>query len=288
MFSYIFGLIVLFGWATGDIFGGLASRKIGAPQTSFLVSIFGMVLFLPGFILESAKLTNLSLGLLLLTIVLSLFWMAGNVILNHGLKVGYPSVVATVGMSFTALVVILNSIFFNNYVGPMQWSAIGVIMVGIFVTGISVQKDELERKKLLKSIRLGIACMICWAAFFTFIKIVSDKVGWFIPLYIAIIVSAVFLWIGFKISKQNFSFKTVPLYVFGCTLASALILRASDLILNWSIQNNTVDVVGPIAGASPTLFALLSFFIFKERLKKIQLMGVIVTLVGIVMLAFVS
>jgi uncharacterized membrane protein len=47
-------------------------------------------------------------------------------------------------------------------------------------------------------------------------------------------------------------------------------------------------IVAPIAGAYPTLFVFLSRFVFKDRLTKQQGFGIVVTLVGIVLLAFFS
>jgi len=49
-----------------------------------------------------------------------------------------------------------------------------------------------------------------------------------------------------------------------------------------------VSVVAPIAGANPTLFVLLAFFVFKDRLTKQQILGIVLTLLGIVWLSFLS
>jgi len=287
MTAYAFGLFVLLGWALGDIFGGLSSRKIGAFKTSFLVSVFGILIFLPKFASESSMLSELTPWLLGLNIILSLFWTTGNVILNVGMTTAYPSIVASIGMSFAGVVVILNSIVFDNAVGFLQWCAIALIALGVILTGIDIRRNEVEGKKLIRSIILGLSSMICWALYYTFIKPVADAVGWFLPLYIAIAVSTLATWIGSR-QKNAFDFKSIPLLTILFCFLSAFLLRSSDFILNWSIKENFVDVVAPLGGASPVLFAILSFFVFKERLKALQILGVLLVLTGIVTLAFVS
>lgn len=287
MTPYILGLLVLIGWAVGDIFAGVASRKIGAMKTSFLVSIFGVLIFLPWFLHESGGLVEFTPWLFFLTITLSLFWTLGNVVLNFGIATAYPSIVATTAMSFAGVVVIFNSIFFDNHVGSLQWIAIAIIALGVVMTGIDLKKDEIEAKKLLRSVMLGLVSMLCWALYYTFIKIVADSTGWFLPLYITIVVSTIVTLIGSK-GISTLVFKSTPILISALCFGSALVLRSSDFILNWSIKENLVGIVAPIGGASPVLFALLSFFVFKERLKPFQIVGVVTALIGIITLSFVS
>lgn len=54
------------------------------------------------------------------------------------------------------------------------------------------------------------------------------------------------------------------------------------------ISKSSVAVIVPIAGSSPTLFALLAFFVFKESITKQQILGIVTTLVGIVFLSIFS
>lgn len=87
---------------------------------------------------------------------------------------------------------------------------------------------------------------------------------------------------GIALQKPNYKNALMPIII--CTL----LLRIGDFSFNIGISKGMTAVVAPISGAFPTLFALLSFFVFKDPIKKQQILGIIVTLVGIVLLSALS
>lgn len=284
MSPFLLGIIAHVGWAVGDIFAGLSSRKIGSLKTSFLVAVCGFLIFSPLLYFYFDNLKLLTLELFFLTLFLSIFAISGNVILNQGMKTGYPSIVGTIGASFVALTIVLNSIFFENFVSKVQWIAIIIIFSGVLVLGINTGGEKVNKIKLKKSILFGVLCCLFWAIYFTWIKIVMDQLGWFVPMYITTFTAVVSLFFVSKpgeIISEGLTFKTFYLILF-----CAILLRSADFILNWSIKNDFISIVGPIAGAYPTLFVVLSFFVFKEKLGKFQITGIVLGLTGICILSF--
>jgi uncharacterized membrane protein len=65
-----------------------------------------------------------------------------------------------------------------------------------------------------------------------------------------------------------------------------LLLRLGDFVLNIGLSKGLTPIVAPIAGAYPTLFVTLSFIIFKDKVTKSQMFGILITLVGIISLSF--
>lgn len=57
---------------------------------------------------------------------------------------------------------------------------------------------------------------------------------------------------------------------------------------NFGIEKGLSAIVAPIAGAYPALFALLAFIIFKDPITNQQKIGMIITLCGIILLAYFS
>jgi len=69
------------------------------------------------------------------------------------------------------------------------------------------------------------------------------------------------------------------------TFMVALLIRMGDTALNYGLTlPNKSSLVAPIAGAAPILFVISSHFIFKDKLTKQQVIGIIISLVGIVLL----
>ena len=71
-------------------------------------------------------------------------------------------------------------------------------------------------------------------------------------------------------------------------LLNTILLGGGAFSLNIAIEKGLTAVVVPIAGAYPVLFALLAFFVFKDRITRQQIVGIIITLIGIVSLSIYS
>lgn len=90
-----------------------------------------------------------------------------------------------------------------------------------------------------------------------------------------------------KYEKIKLEFPTtkntlVPLV--GLTLIGSL----ANFSYNVGVSKGFTSIVAPIAGSYPTLFVVLAFIVFKVKLTKQQLFGIVVSILGIVMLSILS
>lgn len=69
---------------------------------------------------------------------------------------------------------------------------------------------------------------------------------------------------------------------------SGLLLTAGSFAFNFAVGQGLSSVVASIAGAYPALFALLASIIFKDPITRQQKSGMIITLLGIILLAYFS
>lgn len=72
------------------------------------------------------------------------------------------------------------------------------------------------------------------------------------------------------------------------SLINALLLTAALFSFNIALDKGLTAIVVPIASSYPALFAILAYYVFKDRLSKQQVLGVITTLIGIVVLSALS
>ena len=89
-----------------------------------------------------------------------------------------------------------------------------------------------------------------------------------------------------KLTKTKLEFPKKKVLV--PLVLSILLVRTAEFSYNFALTKGFASVVAPIAGANPTLFVMLAFFVFKEPLTKHQIIGIIITLTGIVALSFLS
>ncbi|OGD92041.1 hypothetical protein A3D81_03165 [Candidatus Curtissbacteria bacterium RIFCSPHIGHO2_02_FULL_40_17] len=285
--AIFFALISFLGWGIGDIFGTVATRKIGAYSTTFWYILLQVPIFAIGIPFFTGHLQNLTLEILILNTTLGLIGTIGLVAFYEGLKVGNAALVGTIAASFAALTVLLSIIFLGESVSLQQSMAIVIIFIGLIGSTLDI-KSLISRKLIVdKGIWMGAVAMLSWGIYWAFIKIPIKELGWFWPGYISILASLPGIWLfiklrEIKLTKLNFKGSFYPLF------ANALLLGVGALSFNLAIEKGFTSIVAPIAGSYPTIFVLLAYLIFRDPITRQQIAGIIITLFGIVMLSVFS
>ena len=288
MNSFIFGLVPFFGWALGDIFGAFASRKIGAYATTIWVFIGSfVVLTVYAFFVGFAQLiTGITLPLFLLNLLLGFFYVSGNFALNEAFTRTNPSLAGTINAAFPALVLVLLVLFFKDPITLPHILVITIIFAGVFLCTFDFGILKSKAKVVNSGLFFALYAMVSFAVVFTFLRVITDKIGWFWPIYISLFPSLIFL--GMMRIKKIPLVSPLKTKTLLPILGSTISLRIGDIIFNLGLHSGLAKIVAPIAGAYPVLFVILAFFVFKDPIKKQQMIGIVVTLLGIVLLSIIS
>lgn len=283
MNAYFFGLIAYLGWGSGDVFGTFATRKVGPYITTFWAFAFGALLgsfYIP---FATDELATITLPLLALNILLGIIYVGGNLVFNEALRLTSAPIVGTIGGSFSALTILLSFLFLGEKISGTHALLILVVFTGVYIT--TSAHSQKRDKGFTKGIMLSLVSFVVWGIYFTFLKILMQQMGWFWPNYIPLLlfplIGVYMKWkkIPFIIPKIN---TAIPLFL------NALTLRGGDFAFNIGASMGLTATVAPIGGAYPTLFAVLSYFVFRDPLNKKQIAGIIITLLGLVALGFVG
>lgn len=283
----IFALISYIGWGVGDIFGTIASRKTNAYVTAFSKLVLGLTIFSFYIPFAKADFDNISLNILVLLAILSLIGYAGLVSFYQGLKQGNASVVGTIAASFTSVVVLLSVVFLKDVLSVKQLISILVIFTGVLLTSLENKKFIISDFISGKGVVYAFVAMISWGIYFTFIKLAVNKIGWFWPAYITSAFAILYTAIYLKVKKIKIDYKAARKSALPIILNAAL-LATAEMSYNFAISKGQTSLVAPIAGAYPTLFVVLAFIVFKDAIKRHQISGIIMTLIGIVLLSIFS
>lgn len=286
MTAFIFAFIAFIGYGVGDIFGTIATRKLGGFSTTFwslIIGIFLFSLYIP-FALNEARF--LTISLFFQTLIISIFYVIALVAFYQALEISSSSLVGAIAASFAAVVVVFSLIFLGEKISSTQALCIIIIFLGVTLSSIELRELKKGDVILSKGIILALIAMLSWGIYFTFIKIPVSKIGWFWPTYITYLTSPIlFIYmrihkIKLKVSMLRVSLKPV--------IFSIILTGIAEFSYNIAISNGKAALVAPVAGSYPVLFTILSFLIFKDPVTKQQVTGIVVTLLGVVLLAFNS
>lgn len=280
--ALILAFITFLGWGTGDLFTIVASRKIGANLTTFWVFSFSVLLSLLVLPFVPHNFAAITLPLLVLNIFLGILYVSGNFLISQAFRISSAPLVGIIIQSFPAVVLILSAFIFKDRITLIQ--AIFIIIIFFGVVCCSVNFSELKQAKKLvdKGTALALIAMVCLAIFFTFSRILITSYGWFLPTFIA---NACFPIILLSLKHQKEKLEIPQLKILFATFMIGFLIKAGDFALNYGLSlPNQSSIVAPIAGAAPILFVISSHFIYKDKLTKQQIVGIIITLFGIVLL----
>lgn len=280
-----FALITYLGWGIGDIFGTLASRKMGGYNSAFYVSAIGFFLsslYAPFAISDLSKFTP---QVLFLTIILAFLIPIPLVAFYEGLRVGNAAVVGTITSSYAAVAVLLSVVLLGESISFYQGVFIAIIFLGIILSGLDFNKIKARNFLHDPGIPYALLAMVLWGIFFAFIKIPIEQVGWFWPGYISLsMFPLILIFMRFKKVKLIRPGKGILIILF----LSAFLIEMGGFSYNLAITKGSVALIAPIASSSVTLFAILAFLIFKDKITRQQIAGIITTLAGIVLLSVFS
>lgn len=283
MLAILFALVAFVGWGSGDVFGGIVSRKIKGYSSSFWLYLFGLVissLLIPFF---WDKLGSISPQMWLLIIFLNLIGPIPVVAMYEGIRVGNASLVGTIGAAFAALTVVLSVIFLNDKLSLLQTFSIVIIFIGLILSSLKLKSLNFKSIFADKGVPYGLVAMVLWGIYFTFIRIPIREVGWFWPSYLAML-GVPIIWVYMFIKKIKLE-KLPNLRITFFSFLNAVLLTGATFSYNFAVMSGQTSIVAPIAGSYPVLFVILSRFVFKDKLTKQQIGGILVTLLGIVALS---
>lgn len=286
MEAIVFALVAYFAWGSGDIFTTIAAKKLNPIATTFWSSIIRISLYtlaIPLFLkdIQHFTLFNVSIGL-----ILGIFACAGYITFYQGTLKANPALVGAISGSWGAVSVILSFIVFHEVVKLEQYIPIVVIFIGVFLSSINLH--ELSSKQIMKEsgVVYAFLSMGCYGIVAAFLKIPIREIGWFWSTYFLILPS-IFLIFFLKSQKRGLKISTIKIGL-PVLLGGALCTVLGETSYNVGIGKGLISLVAPIGGSYATLYVLLAFFIFRERITKQQAVGILTTLIGIVTLSFLS
>lgn len=286
MEAIIFALISYFGWGIGSVFSTISARKLGGYSTTFWMGLSGLLflsLYAP-FVLND--LNNLTMPVLFINLIVGVFGWIGAIAGYKSLTVTNAALAITIQSAYPILAVILSLIIFKEHITPQQTVAILIIFSGLIMMSLNF-KDLIRKQPIVsRGILLSLVTFICFGFYAALIKIPVGEIGWFWPVYINYTLLPLLLIYARlrKINLVGIISKKAVLPV----ILTVILFRIAEFSYNFAISKGLISIVAPIAGANSTLFVVLAFFIFKDPITRQQILGIVTTLIGIVLLSIFS
>ncbi len=274
----------MIGWGASDFFASQASNKVGNFKTLFWSQIAGLLTALILIPVFGFNLTNDPLSIFYVIIV-SVLYTVGYLLFYKAFEIGNISIVSITINLDMVVAVILAVIFSHQSLTIKHLLAVALIFTGISL--VSINLDELKNKKvtITAGIKEAIGAAIAFGIAQTLSEQVSETIGWlpttiYIKLGLIVILLLVTLVTKNKLSLGRTTLKTKSIIgIVGILEAIAL------LSVEYGYMVGDLVVVTPISSALSIVTILMAVVFLKEKLTKLQVTGIVATLIGVVTIA---
>ena len=288
MIAILFSLATFIGWGVGDVFGTIAARKIGGFSYTFWVYVFAFILTTFYVPFQIVNLHLFTLPILFLCIFLGISLIIGNTFFSEASRISNASLVGVISSSaYSGPAVLLSALFFHESLTTVKIISFFLVLIGVITASINFNElGEGHLQKMIKDrgVVYALIAVFCWTIDAVFLKVAILKVGWFWPMYITILCFP--LMFAFMKNQKIKFISPFKKGVFVPVIMATLLLYGGEFTYALGLGSGSPSLVSSISGAYPALFALIAFFVFKDRLTKQQITGILVTLSGVIFLSF--
>ena len=271
--AVFFGLVSAVTWGAGDFSGGMAVKRTNPYGAVIAAHAFSLVLLLVLGIITGEPVPPLR------------DWLWGGAagigggiglaLLYSALAAGQMSIAAPVSALVAAMLPVLVGGFSE---GLPDWGTL--IGFGLALTAVWLISGGIGLKFQPQKLRLPFLAGLCFGAFFIFIHQGSSlSILW--PLVATRIASITSLLIFSIVTRQSW-IPTRNSWLL--IIMSSLLDSAGNVFYALSARLGRMDVAAVLGSLYPGSTVLLAWFILKERVSPLQMIGILVALVAIVLI----
>jgi drug/metabolite transporter (DMT)-like permease len=269
-----FALAASISWGAGDFSGGLATRRAQVLSVVCGAYAVGLIMLMSLAMLWSEPFPS-TLDLLWGSVA-GVVGAIGLVAFYQALSIGRMGIVAPIAAMLSAAVPVLFGAFIEGLPGPIQLIGfvLAFIAVGL-ISGLGVVRGR------PKGLGLALLAGLGFGSFFILISRVSQgAVFW--PLAAARLSSFLFLFAILLIRRQ----KVIPAKsVWPVIFLAGALDGAGNVFFVLATHAGRLDVAAILASLYPAVTVLLATIILKERVTRLQAIGIVVALVAIPLIA---
>lgn len=282
LLSVLSGLGAMIGWGTSDFFANLSSDKIGHLKTFFwsqLAGIIFTILLIPFFGIN----TNIPMLLLLIIFISSTFYAAGYLLFYKAFEIGNVSVVAATVNLNVIIGMIIAAIFSGQSLSLFQTFSVFLILLGVLLVSVNFNDIKNKELKLLAGVKEVLLASVFFGIFWNLSEYISEEIGW-LPASLYIKFGAITSLIIFSFfTKKNLKIEKTTKKILSITILVGVLEAAAVASMNYGLEFGDLMLVSPIASALSIVTILMAVIFLKEKITRIQIFGILITIIGIIL-----
>jgi drug/metabolite transporter (DMT)-like permease len=283
--SILSGLGGMFGWGIYDFLGGIYAKRIGPFRSFFWSQLAGLIsVLLLAFVFTISL--DASVAVVILLPIAAILYSAGYLFFFKGFEIGNLSIVAA-SMNLWAVFTILSTfILIGQRLSTIQFTGVLMIICGVTLASLNWSDIRNQRFQLSSGVKETVFGAFFFGVFWNISEVISEEIGWLsTTLFVKFGIILFLLLFSFLLKRElgltKASAKTK------CMVALMGIIEAGAVaIVNYGLTIGDAILITPIASALSIVTITLAIVFLKEKVTKLQGLGIIAAIAGIIVTGF--
>jgi len=285
LLSILAGLGSMFGWGISDFLAGLFSKRIGNTKTFFWSQLAGLI-FATLLTLFFVVHFNIPTQIAILLPIASIFYAGAYMLFYRGFEVGNISVVSATINLWAVFTMLFAFIFLGQRLSGIQLLGVTMIIAGVTLVSFKWSDFQVNNSHLLKGVRETVAAAVLFGVFWNLSDLITGEIGWLQTTIFVKIGIILFLLLFSLFFKRGLSIAKTTSQTRWMIVLIGVLEAAAVACFNWGLTVGDVILVTPIASALTIVTISLAVVFLKEKITRVQGLGIAIAIIGIILTVF--
>jgi len=285
LLSILLGIGGMFGWGIYDFLGGVFAKQIGSFKSLFWSQLAGLIsIFLLALVFRSS--VNAPVLVIILSLIAAILYSAGYLFFFKGFEIGNVSIIAATMNLWAVFTMLFAFIFMGQRLSALQTLGVLMIIFGATLASLNWSEIRNQRFQLSAGVKEAVFGAFFFGIFWNVSEIISEKVGWLFTTLFVKLGIILFLVIFSLLAKQKIGLTKTSKKTKTIILLMGVIEAGAVALVNYGLTIGDAILITPIASALSIVTITLAIIFLKEKVTKIQGLGIVTAIVGIIVTAF--
>ncbi len=282
--SILLGIGGMFGWGIYDFLGGVFAKQIGSFKSLFWSQLAGLIsIFLLAIVVKSS--VNVSVLVIVLSSIAAIFYSAGYLFFFKGFEIGNVSIIAATMNLWAVFTMLFAFMFMGQRLSAIQTLGVVMIIFGAALASLNWSEIRNQSFQLPAGVKEAVFGAFFFGVFWNVSEIISEKVGWLLTTLIVKLGIVLFLLIFSFLARQKIRFTKTSTKTKYIILLMGVIEAVAVTLVNYGLTIGDAILITPVASALSIVTILLAIIFLKDKVIKIQGIGIATAIIGIIVTA---
>jgi transporter family protein len=283
--SILSGIAGMFGWGIYDFLGGVYAKQIGPFKSFFWSQLAGLISVLLLIFVFTISL-NIPILIIILLPIAAIVYSAGYLFFFKGFEIGNVSIVAATMNLWAVFTMLFAFIFMGQRLSTIQSLGVLMIISGVSLASLNWSNIRNQRFQLSSGVKETVLGAFFFGVFWNISEVISEEIGWLLTTLFVKFGIILFLLLFSFLTKRELDLTKATTKT-KCMVGLMGIIEAGAVaIVNYGLTIGDAILIMPIASALSIVTITLAIIFLKDKVTKLQGLGIITAIAGIIVTAF--